>query len=242
MGVASAESGHDDLPGHLRRRRALLRTARLRDRRQRRPRRARRGAARLAWLTSGRRTAGTRARSPARCTCPAARCACARSRRSTRSGPSLCTAGARPATGRPKAALEFAKLGYQVKEMIGGFEYWVREGFAYDMVSGPVQPKWIRSLPRVRLAVARGDPRTARPDQALTQASGARSMRKGVVEADFAIGWLCSASCRPGAGSGLRCRDEHSTDHRRARGLRRSSRALARTSTTWCWWRATRNG
>ena len=39
-----------------------------------------------------------------------------------------------------KAALEFAKLGYQVKEMIGGFEYWVREGFAYDTVNGPVQP------------------------------------------------------------------------------------------------------
>jgi hypothetical protein len=24
--------------------------------------------------------------------------------------------------------------------MIGGFEYWVREGFAYDTVNGPVQP------------------------------------------------------------------------------------------------------
>lgn len=27
-----------------------------------------------------------------------------------------------------KAALEFARLGYTVKEMIGGYEYWVREG------------------------------------------------------------------------------------------------------------------
>ena len=27
-----------------------------------------------------------------------------------------------------KAAIEFAKLGYAVKEMIGGYEYWVREG------------------------------------------------------------------------------------------------------------------
>lgn len=27
-----------------------------------------------------------------------------------------------------KAALEFAKLGYDVREMIGGYEYWVREG------------------------------------------------------------------------------------------------------------------
>jgi rhodanese-related sulfurtransferase len=42
--------------------------------------------------------------------------------------------------GATKAALEFARLGYQVKEMIGGFEYWVREGFAYDTASGPVQP------------------------------------------------------------------------------------------------------
>jgi rhodanese-related sulfurtransferase len=40
-----------------------------------------------------------------------------------------------------KAALEFAKLGYQVKEMIGGFEYWVREGFAYETASGRVQPE-----------------------------------------------------------------------------------------------------
>ncbi|GLZ76212.1 sulfurtransferase [Actinorhabdospora filicis] len=33
--------------------------------------------------------------------------------------------------GATKAALAFAELGYEVKEMIGGFEYWVREGFAY---------------------------------------------------------------------------------------------------------------
>jgi rhodanese-related sulfurtransferase len=31
--------------------------------------------------------------------------------------------------GSTRAALEFAKLGYQVKEMIGGFEYWAREGY-----------------------------------------------------------------------------------------------------------------
>jgi rhodanese-related sulfurtransferase len=31
--------------------------------------------------------------------------------------------------GAQKAALAFAKLGYAVKEMIGGFEYWAREGF-----------------------------------------------------------------------------------------------------------------
>jgi rhodanese-related sulfurtransferase len=30
--------------------------------------------------------------------------------------------------GATKAAIEFAKLGYRVREMIGGFEYWAREG------------------------------------------------------------------------------------------------------------------
>jgi len=31
--------------------------------------------------------------------------------------------------GATRAALAFAQLGYSVKEMIGGYEYWVREGF-----------------------------------------------------------------------------------------------------------------
>ncbi|SIR09187.1 rhodanese-like domain-containing protein [Micromonospora avicenniae] len=30
--------------------------------------------------------------------------------------------------GATRAALEFARLGYPVKEMLGGYEYWVREG------------------------------------------------------------------------------------------------------------------
>ena len=38
--------------------------------------------------------------------------------------------------GATRAALEFARLGYPVKEMLGGFEYWVREGFAYDTADG----------------------------------------------------------------------------------------------------------
>jgi rhodanese-related sulfurtransferase len=40
--------------------------------------------------------------------------------------------------GATKAALAFARLGYQVKEMIGGYEYWVREGFAVDTADGRV--------------------------------------------------------------------------------------------------------
>lgn len=38
--------------------------------------------------------------------------------------------------GATRAALEFARLGHPVKEMIGGFEYWVREGFAYETPDG----------------------------------------------------------------------------------------------------------
>lgn len=42
-----------------------------------------------------------------------------------------CNAGA-------KAALEFARLGYDVREMIGGYEYWVREGYPTEGASGPL--------------------------------------------------------------------------------------------------------
>ncbi|MCC2031930.1 rhodanese-like domain-containing protein [Microbacterium allomyrinae] len=45
-----------------------------------------------------------------------------------------CNAGA-------KGAVEFARLGYAVKEMIGGYEYWVREGQPTENDEG--------SLPRV---------------------------------------------------------------------------------------------
>jgi rhodanese-related sulfurtransferase len=46
--------------------------------------------------------------------------------------------------GGTKSALEFAKLGYPVKEMIGGFEYWSREGLPIETATGidrhPVDP------------------------------------------------------------------------------------------------------
>jgi rhodanese-related sulfurtransferase len=38
--------------------------------------------------------------------------------------------------GATRAALALAELGYQVKEMLGGFEYWVREGFAHETRRG----------------------------------------------------------------------------------------------------------
>lgn len=40
--------------------------------------------------------------------------------------------------GGTKAALQFAKLGYSVKEMIGGFEYWAREGYPVEDDAGPI--------------------------------------------------------------------------------------------------------
>ena len=38
--------------------------------------------------------------------------------------------------GATRAALALARLGYQVKEMLGGYEYWVREGFPVQTASG----------------------------------------------------------------------------------------------------------
>lgn len=46
--------------------------------------------------------------------------------------------------GGARGALAFARLGYRVKEMIGGLEYWVREGLpvetAAGIVAGPPDP------------------------------------------------------------------------------------------------------
>ncbi|GLZ42923.1 rhodanese-like domain-containing protein [Actinokineospora sp. NBRC 105648] len=38
--------------------------------------------------------------------------------------------------GATRAALEFARLGYRVREMLGGFEYWSREGFTVEGTLG----------------------------------------------------------------------------------------------------------
>src|SRR6266508_4700195 len=47
--------------------------------------------------------------------------------------------------GATRAALELALLGYRVKEMIGGIEYWIREGLPLRTVTGevhePVDPR-----------------------------------------------------------------------------------------------------
>ena len=40
--------------------------------------------------------------------------------------------------GSTKAALQFSRLGYEVRELIGGFEYWAREGYEVVNDEGPV--------------------------------------------------------------------------------------------------------
>ncbi len=41
--------------------------------------------------------------------------------------------------GSTRAALALAQLGYRVKEMIGGIEYWIREGFPVETADGLVR-------------------------------------------------------------------------------------------------------
>ncbi|WP_327292807.1 rhodanese-like domain-containing protein [Streptomyces sp. NBC_01198] len=41
--------------------------------------------------------------------------------------------------GAARAAAALAGLGYQVKEMLGGIEYWIREGFGYETAAGPAR-------------------------------------------------------------------------------------------------------
>jgi len=42
--------------------------------------------------------------------------------------------------GATRAALDLALLGFRVREMIGGFEYWAREGLAVETADGVQRP------------------------------------------------------------------------------------------------------
>jgi len=42
--------------------------------------------------------------------------------------------------GATRAALTLAQLGYRVREMIGGFEYWAREGLPVQTAAGVTRP------------------------------------------------------------------------------------------------------
>ncbi|MCR2763457.1 rhodanese-like domain-containing protein [Microbacterium sp. zg.B48] len=52
-----------------------------------------------------------------------------------------------------KAALEFAALGYSVKEMIGGYEYWLREGQPTENDSGALPRRFDDRVMVVRAPV-----------------------------------------------------------------------------------------
>ncbi|MER6459722.1 rhodanese-like domain-containing protein [Streptomyces sp. NPDC001228] len=41
--------------------------------------------------------------------------------------------------GATRAALALAELGYRVKVLVGGFEYWAREGFEFETWQGPAR-------------------------------------------------------------------------------------------------------
>ncbi|MBN9177077.1 MAG: sulfurtransferase [Microbacterium sp.] len=54
-----------------------------------------------------------------------------------------CNAGA-------KGAVEFARAGFTVREMIGGFEYWAREGLPVEAASGPLPRRFDPLVMHVR--------------------------------------------------------------------------------------------
>ena len=56
--------------------------------------------------------------------------------------------------GGAKGALAFAQLGYQVREMIGGYEYWVREGQPTENDEGPLPRVFDAQVMVVRQPVA----------------------------------------------------------------------------------------
>jgi rhodanese-related sulfurtransferase len=53
-----------------------------------------------------------------------------------------------------KGAVEFARLGYRVREMIGGYEYWVREGQPTENDEGPLPRVFDAQVMVVRQPVA----------------------------------------------------------------------------------------
>nr|WP_063817921.1 rhodanese-like domain-containing protein [Herbidospora sakaeratensis] len=48
--------------------------------------------------------------------------------------------------GAQQGGAAFARLGYRVKEMIGGFEYWAKEGFPVELRDGTVRRRAVDPL------------------------------------------------------------------------------------------------
>lgn len=57
--------------------------------------------------------------------------------------------------GGAKGALAFARLGYRVKEMIGGYEYWIREGQPIENDEGALPRTFDAQVMIVREPVSR---------------------------------------------------------------------------------------
>ena len=79
--------------------------------------------------------------------------------------------------GATRAALALAELGFQVKEMLGGFEYWAREGFEFETWEGRER----RAADPLTAPVGRGGLRLLSP------AAVRRARRRGDVGREF--GW-----------------------------------------------------
>lgn len=56
--------------------------------------------------------------------------------------------------GATRAALALSLAGYHVREMLGGFEYWVREGFPFVMADGTSTRSPVDSLTAVGVVCA----------------------------------------------------------------------------------------
>lgn len=61
--------------------------------------------------------------------------------------------------GGAKGALAFAKLGYRVREMIGGYEYWVREGQPTENDEGALPRTFDPQVMVVRSSAVSASPR-----------------------------------------------------------------------------------
>ena len=78
--------------------------------------------------------------------------------------------------GATRSAIEFLKLGYSVREMIGGFEYWAREGLGVVDDHGAGRDRaGPRSPPRSTRPTATADPDICIQNDRMRRHSGAES-------------------------------------------------------------------
>ena len=181
----------------------------------------RRPARPSSWSTCAATRRGRRGASRAPSTCPTARSRSAHRASSIRSSRVVvycwspgCNAGA-------KGAVEFAKLGYGVKEMIGGYEYWVREGQPTENDEGAAPPRLRRP------GDGRAQPRS--PAERPSQADDSRPSvnRVGCCAVERRRRELCRRAARPRV---LRSSSGSTTSHTTAVTLSRVPASSARAT------------